>query len=117
MGLEVPDRGGVWLAQRAWGQDHIAKVLLGIEAGQHDAVGDACKSMKLWHLYQALQAEPEKHKKMLVSRDLQLRPLPRSKKLQCTAVMGISCPIVGMRCHMIPSRFSNTPPKEPRSII
>jgi RNA exonuclease 4 len=45
-----------------FGQDHVAKVLLGWEtgpgAGSHDAVKDAIKSMRLFNYYHQLQATP-----------------------------------------------------------
>ncbi|KAL4445396.1 hypothetical protein ABPG77_011221 [Micractinium sp. CCAP 211/92] len=43
-----------------FGQDHLAKVLLNWDTtvGGHDAVGDALKSIRLFKLYQQLQASP-----------------------------------------------------------
>lgn len=45
-----------------FGQDHVAKVLLGWESadggGAHDAVKDAVKSIRLFNLYNTIQATP-----------------------------------------------------------
>ncbi len=38
-----------------FGQDHVAKVLLGWTTEQHDAVRDAIKSMRLFNYYHQLQ--------------------------------------------------------------
>ncbi|KAK9820244.1 hypothetical protein WJX72_007936 [[Myrmecia] bisecta] len=45
-------------------QDHLARVLLGWDTNgaSHDAVGDAIKSMRLFTLYNQLQAHPESWK-------------------------------------------------------
>ena len=40
-------------------QDHVAKCLLGVDAGTHDAKEDAIKSMRLYHTYNQLQQSPE----------------------------------------------------------
>mmetsp|Transcript_33278 Transcript_33278/g.94275 ORF Transcript_33278/g.94275 Transcript_33278/m.94275 type:complete len:93 (+) Transcript_33278:875-1153(+) len=44
-----------------FGQDHLAKVLLGwpVEGRAHNALEDACKSMRLFHLYSKLQNPKE----------------------------------------------------------
>lgn len=42
-----------------FGQDHVARVLLKYpEAQTHDAVGDALKSIRLYHLSRQLQQDP-----------------------------------------------------------
>jgi hypothetical protein len=59
-----------------YGQDHVAKVLLGWDVNQpegvssHDAVRDAIKSMRLFNLYNQMQATPgqwEKAQEALIS--------------------------------------------------
>jgi len=53
----------VWNAKfnsmSVFGQDHLAKVLLGwpVEGRAHNALEDACKSMRLFHLYSKLQVQ------------------------------------------------------------
>ena len=56
-----------WLSQRAMGQDHIYRCLVGEVADQHGAVCDAMKSMHLYHLYKHLEKDVDEHKKALVS--------------------------------------------------
>ena len=62
-----------WRLQKIWGQDHLAKVLLGITNERHDAAGDALKSMKLWRLYNDLKTDPQRHREALVQ--LQILPI------------------------------------------
>lgn len=52
-----------------FGQDHLARVLLGWEAVHepHDACIDAVKSMKLFNLYSSLQNQPAAWKQAQVS--------------------------------------------------
>jgi len=43
-----------------FGQDHVARVLMNYPvASNHDAVGDAIKSVRLYNLSQQLQQDPE----------------------------------------------------------
>lgn len=44
-----------------FGQDHVAKILLGwdVEGRAHNAVEDACKSIRLFHLFNKLKDTPE----------------------------------------------------------
>ena len=49
------------------GQDHLYRCLIGEVGEQHDAVGDAMKSMHLYHLYQDLEGNVERHRQALVS--------------------------------------------------
>ena len=53
--------------QRAMGQDHIYRCLVGDIEDQHGAVCDAMKSMHLYHLYKHLEKDVEEHRKALVS--------------------------------------------------
>lgn len=61
------------------GQDHLYMTLVGEVGEQHDAVGDAKKSMHLYHLYRDLQRDVERHKQALVcficALNLKFRPL------------------------------------------
>ena len=52
-----------------YSQDHLAKVLLGWNAqnAPHDAVGDAIKSIRLFNLYNTLQAQPDAWQKAQAS--------------------------------------------------
>lgn len=59
------DLQGVW---RVWNpqfksysvfsQDHVCRMLLGVESGAHNAVLDACKSVRLFNLYWQLASNP-----------------------------------------------------------
>ncbi len=53
--------------QRAMGQDHIYRCLVGDIEDQHGAVCDAMKSMHLYHLYKHLEKDVEEHRRALVS--------------------------------------------------
>ncbi len=59
--------------QKVYGQDHIHRTLIGETGEQHDAVGDAIKSMRLLHLYNSLKDDPQKFDASMVS------PAPSSK--------------------------------------
>lgn len=55
-----------------YGQDHIHRTLIGETGEQHDAVGDAIKSMRLLQLYNLLKDDPEKFDESMVNRCLRL---------------------------------------------
>lgn len=58
----------LWLLQKPASQDHLVRVLLGEEVAKgHDAVGDAIKSMRLYHLFFELEKDKAKHAEALVS--------------------------------------------------
>lgn len=56
--------------QRASSQDHLYRCLVGETANQHGAVGDAMKSMHLYHLFKDLQKDTARHKDALVTSSL-----------------------------------------------
>jgi hypothetical protein len=84
-----------------FGQDHLAKVLLGWDGGHagHDAVGDAVKSMRLFNLYQhELQADPANWQQAQVPAkqgpSVQLCVPNRVQVSYCACQMGSKCPTV-----------------------
>ena len=55
------------MLQKVYGQDHIHRTLIGETGEQHDAVGDAIKSMRLLQLYNSLKDDPKKFEENMVS--------------------------------------------------
>jgi hypothetical protein len=57
-----------------YGQDHIHRVLIGETEDQHDAVGDAIKSMRLLQLYNSLKETPERFDEAMVGSEPHTSP-------------------------------------------
>ena len=87
----------VWNEQyNTWsifGQDHVAKVLLGWEAqeggAEHDAVTDAVKSIRLFNYHQTLQATPGAMEQ--AQRALLAAPVAPSFAKRYPTFDGVSC--------------------------
>jgi hypothetical protein len=64
-----------------FGQDHLAKVLLDWNTGdQHDAVGDAVKSIRLFNMYRQLHGQPTVWQAQVEARLLATQPEPSFAK-------------------------------------
>lgn len=82
-----------------FGQDHVARVLLKYpEAQTHDAVGDALKSIRLYHLSRQLQQDPAVWQQAQVKLGLnRLSHLMVAVTHTFTSADGRSC--FGSACH------------------
>ncbi len=64
-----------------FGQDHLAKVLLDWNTGdQHDAVGDAIKSIRLFNMHRQLHGQPAVWQAQVEARLLATQPEPSFAK-------------------------------------